>query len=132
MMTNEDTEYREEQLIHRVAPFNTKLHIIISSDVQEAARRRTFLKAACVGDSMLAYTAVLNDGSAYVVLPEMVKPATIVHESYHAIHHVLEYNNVGSNEEVFAYHLDDLFEVISNFVKQYRKKRRKNVSDKKH
>lgn len=124
-MTKKRNIYRSSRITHRVSPFSSKVTIIITSDIQMTGKREDFLKDITVSESMLAFTATSTTGRVYIVLPENVKPATIVHESYHAIRHVLEYHRVENDEEVFAYHLDDLFEVISAFVKKYRRKKRK-------
>ncbi len=120
--TTTDPSYHESCFTHTVAPYGSKVTVVISSDILKSSQKRKSAKGALLDDNMIAFTITLTTGWVYVMLREDVSPETIVHESFHAIHSILEFHKIAFDEEIYAYHLDDLFSVISKFVERHRAK----------
>lgn len=102
---------------YRIVPFAQTLHIIVTNDVRLSLAKREKIFTTDMSSTMYAATVLPDDSThIYVFLPDSTKPATIVHESIHVIAGVMRANGVSFEEEVWAYHMDELFTVIAKFL----------------
>lgn len=120
-----DKILKERVKRYRIVPFAQALHIVVTNDVRLSLAKREKLFTVEVSDIMYAVT-ILPAGSThiYMFLPEDCKPATIVHESVHVVAGMMRANGAEFEEEVWAYHMDELFTVIAKFL--YKEKKHGN------
>jgi hypothetical protein len=106
-----------------IKPFPQKVHVVISNDIRRSFENR---KLGMKGPSNTAIAFVVSWGGnthQYMFLPEKASLNAVIHESVHVINHIFDQNGIKFDDEIWAYHLGDLFETIVVF--QHQKKRGK-------
>lgn len=121
------TSLRERVKRFRIAPFVQELVVIVTNDIRASVeKRKRPLGEQDIGPLACAVTVMPHDSTyIYMFLPEDCALATIVHESIHVVANVMRQNGISFEEEIWAYHMDELFDVIAIFLHTKSKKKGK-------
>lgn len=112
------TKLKEKTKTFRIVPFPQVLTVVVTDDMQASFdKRRNKVGGHTVPSTSLACTWTSNHSmQMFMFLPSKLGPSVIVHESVHVLAHVMEHNGVTFEQEVWAYHMDELFDQIAPFV----------------
>ena len=90
--------------------------VIETNNFDRAAKKLGFEETP--RETSIAFTRTANNGSHSAIFVSVEAPiGHIVHESWHAIHHMLTFRGAELEEENVAYHLEFLVSKITRFVR---------------
>jgi len=114
----------ENVLTLKIAPFNYKIYVILSDNVEDARVRRSYLLGPYTPDGS---TAGLHYGRvdlpiSYVFLPYCSDIGYVAHETYHCICNIMEWAGARHEEEIVAYMMGYLVREITRFIGKHSEK----------
>lgn len=112
-------EFSDREKIVRVDPFGYRLHIVVTNDIRASfeKRRRKVRTRVEISPKAMAFTVTnRNTMDVYVFYPENAGVGTTVHEIVHVVTFVMKQAGAEFEEEVWAYHIDHLTQVASEFI----------------
>lgn len=93
------------------------VRVILSSSIARTGRR---LGADCSGCAGALITRKDKPHLAWLLLCAKPDPATIAHESSHAVRALFRFAGAKADDEAFAYHLDYLVGSIHKFIERHK------------
>lgn len=114
----------KDQMTERVKkipinPFGYNLNLIVTSDVKASfeKRRKRLGTTAQLSPTVIAFTFTKESScDIYVFYPEQAGVGTVVHELLHVVAFVMRRVGADFEEENWAYQLDHLSQVVSEFI----------------
>jgi hypothetical protein len=99
-------------------PYNYHIYVIFTEDLIETAEKLAdqghLTRNHGVDDTTDGFHVRMpNQSFSYIVLKYNTNINQIVHESYHAITNMFRWLSAGHEEELFAYHLGYLVDIIT-------------------
>lgn len=98
--------------------FNADIDVVVTNSIEKAKERYKLKPSEEPATYALALTYLEDDGDSYIFLKPNSSVATVVHESWHAIHHMFTYRGAELEDEIVAYHLDYLTQKAWDFLKK--------------
>lgn len=117
----------DREKVFLVRPYMYKVHVVVSSDILASFTKRRLPSLTAPSDSTYAFTWTHNAcQTVYVFLPEECGLGATAHEMLHVVDFFMNRSGVGYNDEAWAYHLEELVQMASEFVHSKGRKYRRN------
>lgn len=110
-------KFKERKKRYCIRPYGHRLHVHVSNNIYESYKRSKL--SSIKGPSDMAYAfvwSVSNCGDIHVFLPEECGLGTTAHEMLHVVSFVMKEVGAEFEEEVWAYHLEELTQMAAEFI----------------
>lgn len=117
-MANTFAVFSEARKFHTIEPFGYRVEIVYTTDIHGSGSKR----GADIPERAYACHMDYESPRSTLLLPLDCDAGTVAHECYHCIYRVMERIGADHENEIMAYHIGDLVQVVHNFEPVARKR----------
>ena len=107
--------YKEIKKKINVNVFPYEVYVVLTTDVNEARKRRNKIFGETSLDHAIAMHSSLHTGFSYLFLPYNCTPWVLCHEVFHTVWEIMHFIGAELENEVMAYLMSFLMKEINKF-----------------